>query len=312
MSRRPYALSVVTLLLPALALAAPPATMPTTTPASQPTAAKFLRFNDTPGQERLETSVVTYKNAAGQTVDLIGAVHIADHPYYVQLNNRFKQYDALLYEMVKPKGSVMPKPGAMRKGGGGFIGGMQRGMKDILDLTYQLDEVDYTKPNFVHADMDAETFERLQDERGEGFFAMFLKSALSEAGKADSNRPQMSLGELLLALKSPDKAKQLKLLVGRQFADAEDLTSSLEGPNGSVILTERNKAAFAVLKDHIEKGDKKIGVFYGAAHLKGMEALLLPMGFTQVGQPVWLKAWEIGGLPSKAPATRPTTSPAAR
>lgn len=297
---RRHTAAAVALMMPVVALGAGSATAP----ATQPAAAKFLRFNDEAGAERLETSIVSYKNTAGQTVDLIGAVHIADHPYYEKLNTLFTRYDALLYEMVKPKGSVMPKPGIARAGGGGFIGGMQRGMKDVLDLSYQLDEIDYTKDNFVHADMDWETFSKLQDERGEGFFRMFLRSALSESAKS-GGKPQLGLGDLLLAMKSPDKSKQLKLLVGRQFADAEALTAALEGPNGSVILTERNKAAFAVLKDHIDKGDKKIGVFYGAAHLKGMEQLLIPMGFIQVGEPVWLKAWEIGGLKSVAPATRP-------
>ena len=31
-------------------------------------------------------------------------MHIADPAYFETLNQRFKEYDALLYEMVKPKG----------------------------------------------------------------------------------------------------------------------------------------------------------------------------------------------------------------
>ena len=49
-----------------------------------------------------------------------------------------------------------------------------------LNLDYQLDDIDYTRPNFVHADLDAETFQQLQSERGESFAQLILTS-LSKA-----------------------------------------------------------------------------------------------------------------------------------
>ncbi len=48
--------------------------------------------------------------ANGLEVDLIGAIHIADKSYYDTLNESFKGYDALLYEMVgsERKGHCSP------------------------------------------------------------------------------------------------------------------------------------------------------------------------------------------------------------
>ena len=43
------------------------------------------------------------------TVDLIGAVHIGDIAYYDELNKQFTQYDALLYELVAPPGTVVER-----------------------------------------------------------------------------------------------------------------------------------------------------------------------------------------------------------
>ena len=45
---------------------------------------------------RLEASAVTYRNAAGATVDLIAAIHIADGSFFHDLDRSFAQYDSLL------------------------------------------------------------------------------------------------------------------------------------------------------------------------------------------------------------------------
>src|SRR4029078_5487539 len=75
-------------------------------------------------------------------VDLIGAVHVADASYYQQLNKEFEGYDAVLFELVAPSG-VVPKKGQPRSGS--IISSLQNFMKDVLDLAFQLDGVDYEK-----------------------------------------------------------------------------------------------------------------------------------------------------------------------
>ncbi|MCA9215059.1 MAG: hypothetical protein KDB27_18450, partial [Planctomycetales bacterium] len=58
-----------------------------------------IRRDDKKQPIALDTSVVTYKSpTSGVTVDLIGAVHIADKAYFRNLNRRFRDYDVLLYE----------------------------------------------------------------------------------------------------------------------------------------------------------------------------------------------------------------------
>jgi hypothetical protein len=75
-------------------------------PSSPETAAKpqeakdYVRFIEDEKGAQLQTGVSTFRNAQGVTVDLVGAIHVADRTYYEQLNERFKRYDAVLYEMV--------------------------------------------------------------------------------------------------------------------------------------------------------------------------------------------------------------------
>jgi hypothetical protein len=68
------------------------------------------------------------------------------------------------------------------------------------------------------------------------------------------------------------------------MGDVEDMASGLEGSKGSVILTERNRAALKVLKEQLADGKKHLSVFYGAAHMPSMSRTLTEdMGFKQVG-----------------------------
>ena len=69
------------------------------TPTTEPT--HFVRYVENPdGSSRLEVAETAYENAKGVDVHLIGAVHIADPEFYEGLNEEFKHYDALLYELV--------------------------------------------------------------------------------------------------------------------------------------------------------------------------------------------------------------------
>src|SRR4029077_17776435 len=85
------------------------------------------------------------------SVDLVAAVHVADAAYYAALTRRFEKYDAVLYELVAPEGTQVP----LGRGTSNTnpLGAMQNGMKEVLDLDHQLEKIDYTKKNFVHADM---------------------------------------------------------------------------------------------------------------------------------------------------------------
>jgi hypothetical protein len=270
---------------------------------------EFVRFvEDGKGGGRLEAAVVTYRNARGVTVHLVSALHVGEKSYYEGLTKTFRGYDAVLYELIKPKGSDVPRPGVKS---GGAVSSLQRFLKDTLELEFQLDSIDYSARNFVHADLDAETFFELQEERGESLLTLMFRSMLSEMqrqGQGKGARP-ITIFDLLAAMNSPDSARQYKLLLARQFQDIEAQMSGLEGEQGTVIVTERNKAALKVLKETIAAGKKNVGVFYGAGHMRGLEdALLGPMGFRRTAIE-WRVAWDMTG---PGATTRPTTRPATR
>jgi hypothetical protein len=156
--------------------------------------------------------------------------------------------------------------------------------------------------------MDREAFEKAQAERGESFATLMLKQLMhamqnpeAAAGPAAAMQdPDAMLRELVRMVTRPDMERQVKLLVARQLGQMEDAAMGLDGPDGSVILTERNKAAMKVLGDTLAAGKndpaakakKKIAIFYGAAHMPDLAERLGAIGFKPVAAE-WKLAWDL-------------------
>ena len=274
-------------------------------PATRPAAPEsFLRFvDDGHGGGSLQTADVEFQNANGVAVHLIGAVHIGEKNYYESLNREFRGYDAVLYELVKSRDVPPPSPGEGDKSDGA-IGQFQRILKDSLNLDFQLDDVDYTARNFVHADLDKETFEKMQEERGETFEMIFLRTmmkAMTEPPVPAGADAEDAGDDLIAMLTHPDMERQIKLVIARQLGTIDLSAMGLDGPGGSVLVTERNKAALKVLSDVLGTGKKKIAIFYGAAHMTDMSKRLEAMGFSPVGTR-WNVAWDLTIRPDQPSA----------
>lgn len=258
-------------------------------------ATKFSRF-ETHGERsgRLQTAVVTYRDGLGRTIDLVGAVHIADSGYYRRLNRLFEDYDALLYEMVKPKDAVIRKG----ESGDSIVSSLQRTLQEILKLSYQLDVIDYQAPNFVHADLTTEELDAVLERRGESMWTMLLDLFLTSLKNPPKTaRVEASAGDLLQAFFSSDRADRLKYFFAASLEDMESVAASFG--QGSVIIHERNKVCFETLERELSSGKKAIGIFYGAAHLPDLESRLQKSGFKKT-RTRWITAWKIGAEPKRA------------
>ena len=98
----------------------------------------------------MQTAIARYEGKAGGKyegirVDLVGVVHIGEDEYYSALNRRLGKYDSVLYELVAPDGTrVRPQDLERNRS---LLGSMQSGMKDMLNLEYQLEKIDYMAKN---------------------------------------------------------------------------------------------------------------------------------------------------------------------
>ncbi len=248
-----------------------------------------IAYDETGEPRALQVAIVRYRatSAAGPDVevDLIGAVHIGETDYYQSLNERFRQYDALLYELVAPEGAL-PDPTASS---GGLLSGVQRWTTSALDMSFQLDEIDYSADNFVHADLTPQQFSTQMAARDESVYVYFwrvLYASMHQAG-----RDPLGLrtnGALIDAASDGDFSA--KRLLAAELARGDAIAPVFEGPNGSALIAARNEHAIDVLRERMADGDRRLAIFYGVAHLPDFEKRLADMDFAESGRD-WVDAW---------------------
>jgi hypothetical protein len=255
---------------------------------------EFLRLkrDDRQRLESLDVAIVHCVPRAADkrapTVDLIAAVHVAEPEFYAELNKRFADYDAVLYELVAPEGTRVQRG---RGKANHPVSAVQHGLTDLLELQFQLEGIDYQADNLVHADMSPEQLAESMQQRGESFAKMFMRML----GYAMA-RSQQSAGNdarTFAALFAEDRTMSLRRAMAEQFEDMPAMVRAIDGPNGSTLLAQRNKKALEVLRKQIADGKKRVAIFYGAAHMDDMLERLEKDFALKPATIEWCVAWKL-------------------
>jgi hypothetical protein len=260
---------------------------------------EYLRISRGPSGQPLALETAIAKFVSGPQakypkveVDLVGAVHIATSEYYGELNKRFREYDTVLYELVAEEGTRVTKEQATA--GRSPVSALQVGMKDLLELDFQLEKIDYHAKNFQHADMTPAEFAEDMKDRGDSMVQTMFR--MMGAGLAMQASGKGGDAGLLLALVAPDRSRQLRRAMAKQFQELEATTIGMAAEDGrSTLITERNAKAFKVLAAELAAGKRKIAVFYGAGHLPDMgQKLVQDFGLVSVPEKIeYLEAWDL-------------------
>jgi len=264
----------------------------------------FIRLQKTMDDDLpkgLQTSICRYVNKDSVRVDLIGAIHIGDPEYYGELNEIFKRYDVIPFEMVAPDGADVTARIAERSDNK-VLEVTWKIIKMTLQLEFQQTGIDYSADNFVHADLSFEEMAATMRERGDSGLTLGLRFVadmiqthnlqmlkLEREGEAEPSAAIKALAEAdpLEVIKNP-------VLLKRVFAEqmASSFTTGLGKTLEQLLVVDRNGKAWAVTKKEIADGKKKIGIFYGAAHMPDFEKRLLANGFKYEGME-WVTAWDL-------------------
>jgi len=240
----------------------------------------------------MEVAIAQFEAAAGIRVDLVGVVHMAEPDYFKRLDARLAGYDTVLYELVgDPAALAAPRPDTPAS----LLGLMQGGLTGALGLAFQLEQIDYSRPNMRHADLNRDEFSASMAARGESMLQLLFRAwALGLAQQAQTGAAQAN-ADLLKVLLADNRQLALKRMLARQLSDQAGLLELLSGPEGSTLIEVRNARALEALAQRIDAGDKNIAIFYGAGHMPDFaERLRRDFGMRLIDTE-WLEAWDLRG-----------------
>lgn len=251
-----------------------------------------------PWQGELQTAITRYQNPDGVVIELVAAVHIADAEYYAGLNEYFASQDSVLYELVA-EANERPSPDVLTDSDSA-LGFIQSALASFLDVSFQLEQIDYSANNFRHADLSPTQLRKIMQAKGENFFSMFLSLALAQIasdqrqGTANASVSALNMFSLFSALAADDQTSAFKYLFAEELSYSGGIVLGPELEQQITLLGERNRVAIEVLTDTLkEPRQRTISIFYGVAHMAGIEReVVKSLGFERKNQR-WLTAWKI-------------------
>ncbi|MFG0315385.1 MAG: type II secretion system protein GspG, partial [Phycisphaerales bacterium] len=159
--------------------------------------------------------------------------------------------------------------------------GIQTQLANALRVSFQLDEMDTTNPDWINADMDVNQLQHALSEYGEDSLAIL--SML----EGESFGAKVAGFILNFISRSPQLSSMMKLVMMDllAFAEESDLLADQGEAMHKVIVEGRNQVVIEYLIDTIEQQPQhdEIAIFYGAGHMAGLEASLIEMGYTPAG-----------------------------
>ncbi len=114
-----------------------------------------------------------------------------------------------------------------------------------------------------------------------------------------------------MALFDKNRALALKRVMSQQFESVEGAMAALEGPQGSTLISGRNRIALDALRKEIDAGKTKIAIFYGGGHMPDFDKNLREKFALRPVSTRWLTAWNMRDKGAAA-EEKPSSSPPAK
>ncbi len=240
----------------------------------------------------------------GPAVWMVAVTHIATTNYYAELQRFLEAQPLVLFEAVRTEEGRMPKH---REGYS-----LQADLAHALGLTFQLDEIDYDRPNFRNSDLNLEQLTRIFAENtgpaadadagagrpaaGAVEFGALVQAMSGEGFVGRLARFGVSVLAASTRLQAATKIALIEVL-GRLPNDLTQIAGLPEGMQHllRVLVEERNAAVVRDLQSALARkpAPKSVGVFYGAGHMPDLEfRVCQALGYAPV-EDRWLTAFDV-------------------
>ena len=176
----------------------------------------------------------------------------------------------------------------------GLLSKTQVGMTHLLDLSFQLDEIRYDAANFVHADLSTRELRESMEERGESLYVYFWRIFFATLDEYAKDPLGLRDVELLSGMLSAGQDDTFKTMMAYEMTNLDAVQNMLGDDSDNAVIGARNQRAIDVLEREIGSGAKRIGIFYGVAHMPDLEERLLDQLDLTYDGTEWVDAWLLG------------------
>jgi hypothetical protein len=243
----------------------------------------FVRVQRSGETGSLDVAVGAFERPDGRRVYLVGAVHIAHAETFIEQQAVLDAMDLVLWEGVGAKG----KPSAEAMERFDVLFKTQVLLKNLLNLDFQLDGIDYERAFWRNSDMPLDALQAELDRRGlkilpnEELFRALFGTVFKIVDPARLPRNEM-VGRQYRAMAAPFMSDTERIFAQ---AGAEGLKE--------VLIEARNRVVMDDLAAVLAEADapQRTGLYYGAGHLPGMARILMDeLDCTYLGTH-WITAW---------------------
>lgn len=183
-------------------------------------------------------------------------------------------------------------------GKAGDKGDMQSSLAEALGLVFQLHAIDYDRPHFRNSDMSLEEMKTALRKGDDGKGNSEQLDSMMSMMSGDSFISKVFIVVLKLIGANPHMQALLKTVMVESLANADDMLSAENSPMAglmTVLLHDRNEKVMNDLRRLLADPDcpSSVSLFYGAAHMTGMEATLVKeLGYRPAGEE-WYPAFGV-------------------
>jgi hypothetical protein len=274
---------------------------------SPPQVPELLKLDPpTPGRAgSLQVPIVHYERggllSGRDRVEFVGAIHLGEPAYYKALNERFAKYDSVLFELVADPELLGDRTVQREES---MLGVIQKALAGILGLVFQLEGINYSAGNFVHADLSPQQLMNAMSARGESVGSLLLRifklsfdpKIKEEMERSGFKEPELEgINPIMIALRGPTEAERakIKLFFAQGLVSSEVFMKALQGDKGIALIDDRNAAVIAATKDELSQGKRLLAIFYGVGHLPDLHKRLTEeLGFS-ITEVEWVEAWNL-------------------
>ena len=172
-------------------------------------------------------------------------------------------------------------------------------MKNMLQLSFQLDEIDYGASNFVHADLTPTELAQSMDERGESLYVYFWRLFYASIDQYAKDPLGLNDMRMLSAMLSADSDNAFKIILAYEMTNLDTLQEILGEDADSAVIGARNQRAIDVLKSQLDGGAKRVAIFFGVAHMPDMEQRMINQLDLLYLDTTWIDAWRLDSYADK-------------